>query len=468
MKNWPTYYAFALFIIATSACSPDDEVPIETKPEFAFSVVDDTAYFQILSTGYQSIEWDFGDGTTSNKPNPAHGYKKSGQYEVYLRVRTPKNTISNENLYRSKIPMVDRADYKENFTSKTVMIYYQPPIPAKVYEVVNVGFSHINTLIDWGNPVSGKFENYFEFAFDSLFTQPAYGFLRGNDIFAHITGSGKLDYVGNSWFDIRLLTPGTTYFYRVRQEYIPQNGPNKTYYSRTVKATLNDFPTGQIVKKPSDAIVSNYDLEFNQDDPFFEITVNNTISLSSDFSKPFKPFVYSTSQAFNNYVTLGETVYMRSRYFYRHDSINFNYEVIETHTSNEKYLAKHYDQNDEVFRGNDVKVEQKNGATYVTLGINTTEKVVLYLKNLTLDKYYYLQSESENQNENYALYYNEKGEKYRISDRARLYVYIEKIEGTNFSICLLKDQNNRSYVEFKNPTTDEYKGFDGFLYRVEE
>lgn len=48
--------------------------------------LDQTVYFQNLSSGASSWFWDFGDGMTSNQFNPSHSYNTAGIYEVILSV----------------------------------------------------------------------------------------------------------------------------------------------------------------------------------------------------------------------------------------------------------------------------------------------------------------------------------------------------------------------------------------------
>jgi PKD repeat protein len=58
-----------------------------------------TVQFLDQSLGEPEIwEWDFGDGTTSNLPNPEHTYQQSGQYTLRLKV---SNAISAHLLIRS-------------------------------------------------------------------------------------------------------------------------------------------------------------------------------------------------------------------------------------------------------------------------------------------------------------------------------------------------------------------------------
>ncbi|MFN5309152.1 MAG: PKD domain-containing protein [Candidatus Kapaibacterium sp.] len=76
--------------------------------------------FQDMSTGYiNKWLWDFGDGNTSNAPNPTHRYSKTGYYTVSLKVSDslssslyfyPRLIVSNEyhidslNIYAIKYP----------------------------------------------------------------------------------------------------------------------------------------------------------------------------------------------------------------------------------------------------------------------------------------------------------------------------------------------------------------------------
>jgi len=67
-----------------------------TIPKMAYEKVtylNTPVSFQNLSLNYQSVVWDFGDGTTSTEDNPTHTYTKVGTYTVSIKL----NNISTIN-----------------------------------------------------------------------------------------------------------------------------------------------------------------------------------------------------------------------------------------------------------------------------------------------------------------------------------------------------------------------------------
>lgn len=59
--------------------------------DFTFNVNNDTATFNNLSSNFESVLWDFGDGITSTDGNPLHIYANSGNYTVLLTAYTNSN-----------------------------------------------------------------------------------------------------------------------------------------------------------------------------------------------------------------------------------------------------------------------------------------------------------------------------------------------------------------------------------------
>ena len=59
--------------------------------DFTFNVNNDIVVFNNLSSNFESVLWDFGDGTTSTDENPLHIYSNSGNYTVSLTVYTNSN-----------------------------------------------------------------------------------------------------------------------------------------------------------------------------------------------------------------------------------------------------------------------------------------------------------------------------------------------------------------------------------------
>lgn len=88
-------------MLAFGAVSCSDETPDYTNYEskdvdFTYNVDGDeytldyyvvsTIQFNNTSSKSGAVTWDFGDGTTSNDPNPLHKYAKAGNYQVTLTV----------------------------------------------------------------------------------------------------------------------------------------------------------------------------------------------------------------------------------------------------------------------------------------------------------------------------------------------------------------------------------------------
>ncbi len=60
------------------------EVATTPDPAFDFTVTGMDANFTNQSTNFNSVEWDFGDNTTSDENDPAHTYAEDGAYTVTL------------------------------------------------------------------------------------------------------------------------------------------------------------------------------------------------------------------------------------------------------------------------------------------------------------------------------------------------------------------------------------------------
>jgi hypothetical protein len=56
----------------------------DTKAAFTYQTNQNEISFTNLSANYQQIQWDFGDGNTSNNANPMHTYYANGLYNVTL------------------------------------------------------------------------------------------------------------------------------------------------------------------------------------------------------------------------------------------------------------------------------------------------------------------------------------------------------------------------------------------------
>jgi hypothetical protein len=56
--------------------------------DFIFNVNNDIVTFNNLSSNFENVLWDFGDGNTSNIENPQHTYTSSGTFNVELHAFT--------------------------------------------------------------------------------------------------------------------------------------------------------------------------------------------------------------------------------------------------------------------------------------------------------------------------------------------------------------------------------------------
>ena len=78
------------------ACSPEpDPVKLPTA-DFSYIVNGLTVAFRSESTNAIYYDWQFGDGTTADEPEPVHTYAKAGNYTVVLKAsnQTHKSTVN--------------------------------------------------------------------------------------------------------------------------------------------------------------------------------------------------------------------------------------------------------------------------------------------------------------------------------------------------------------------------------------
>lgn len=94
--------------------------------DFSYSINGYTALFNNLSQDYTTLLWEFGDGSTSTSPNPAHTYSQDGTYTVRLIVYndcgsdtiTQVITIANPPVANfTASPTAICAPYTVNFTN---------------------------------------------------------------------------------------------------------------------------------------------------------------------------------------------------------------------------------------------------------------------------------------------------------------------------------------------------------------
>lgn len=85
----PGTYVVSLFAAGCGFDTTTTIVTVHPLPQINFSSFDSVCVNQVfaftnLSTGIASVNWDFGDGTTSSLTNPTHSYSNPGFYQVTL------------------------------------------------------------------------------------------------------------------------------------------------------------------------------------------------------------------------------------------------------------------------------------------------------------------------------------------------------------------------------------------------
>ena len=95
---WPTAIdsltAYSLQQIGSSTVLDSLAIWNIFNADFTFNQIGDSVSFTNLSSNYESVVWDFGDGQTSIDENPTHTYALNGTYTVTLTAIT--NTACTE------------------------------------------------------------------------------------------------------------------------------------------------------------------------------------------------------------------------------------------------------------------------------------------------------------------------------------------------------------------------------------
>ena len=119
------------------------------------------ANFKNLSTWYQVIAWDFGDGTTSTEFEPSHLYRRPGTYDVDLMISNPCGTDHLEKKVKVKFQDLDvviiAPPPTPNPTGGLVKMAYTG-VPADVVEVVVTGANGLMQTVYTGSFIRGTFE----------------------------------------------------------------------------------------------------------------------------------------------------------------------------------------------------------------------------------------------------------------------------------------------------------------------
>lgn len=85
-------YILPILALIAASCTKDPYADARIAPNPAW--VGEDVEFTNLSTNAKSVEWDFGDGTSSSMANVLHFYYDPGTYEVTLRAFGKKNNVN--------------------------------------------------------------------------------------------------------------------------------------------------------------------------------------------------------------------------------------------------------------------------------------------------------------------------------------------------------------------------------------
>ena len=120
---WPnsidSLTAFSLQQIGSSTVLDSFEVWNIFNAEIDFYQDNDSVSFTNLSTNYESVLWNFGDGSTSLDENPTHVYTASGNYTITLSALTNGGCLLNTSSVTISVSV--STDIKV-LTSKKVLI----------------------------------------------------------------------------------------------------------------------------------------------------------------------------------------------------------------------------------------------------------------------------------------------------------------------------------------------------------
>lgn len=453
------------------ACRPDDEtVDFNPVAAFSYSVVDNKVTFFNEGSDYESLLWEFGDGETSTETNPTHVYNDRGSYTVFLRLRFPKSKKrEGENLYPTSETKVSISNnIGEVFTSQNIAISFEAPVRSVIAPEFVIGYSHIRPNITLGSASNGTLTFHVEWALDENFTQPAAGRYDASSRSFDLTISSEIRST-TSQDKITDLLPKTTYYYRIRELFRPKDGGKiDTSYSNTQQVLTAELPELQFIET-ADLTYSRFEMVYAPEMTENDLQRHLSFSFDSEFRTTIEPMFFSEPLRgnFSLFQHLGEILYIRAQYHLFYDSLNHHAESIKSVPNPNLYQAGRHGSKSR-FKGRDISTQVEGGVTRVVLGTTKTENIQFYLNSDRDGRFYDLVSNSESNFHNHMVYFDDSGNKYLVSPKADLYIYYYKIPGTDYTLCNVRDRNNKGYIEFQKVGSTEIHAFDGLIFRMEK
>lgn len=155
MKNLFTTILFAIFFAATVNAET-----CEIKPKLGLKTKGLSVQFMNKSEGaIKSIEWNFGDGFTSTKADPAHRYSKAGSYSFSLTVTSEEDCVKT---FDGKVYVFDVKKKATKEAPKKVVKPTTEKVAAKTTAIAQP--KTVNNLTNYPNPFTTSTTLAFELA----------------------------------------------------------------------------------------------------------------------------------------------------------------------------------------------------------------------------------------------------------------------------------------------------------------
>lgn len=124
--NFSKILFFASAILLLTNCSkPISKFTIQT-PDGKVAPAPITVENQ--SQKAQTYEWDFGDGTRSNDPNPTHEYKSSGDFTIKLKAKTGNRSRTSEQRIHIDPPSDCLVEIETEFGTMRCILFNSTPL----------------------------------------------------------------------------------------------------------------------------------------------------------------------------------------------------------------------------------------------------------------------------------------------------------------------------------------------------
>lgn len=223
MKRYILIPAILAFVLTSCEIQPTagffaSDVEVETG---------DQVYFTNNSLNAVSYEWDFGDGTISNDPNPVHSYDVTGTFTVTLTAWS-KTDASDQSF-------MDITVYYPTTLQVEVLEYYDE------YAVENASVILYPTYDDWVNETNSLIEGFTNADGIVIFTKldPVRYYL---DVWEQNHNNYTLAGEDIGFIETPVLVPHEINYFTAWVDYVPSKGGerNRTLVIRKLKRKYSD------------------------------------------------------------------------------------------------------------------------------------------------------------------------------------------------------------------------------------